>query len=343
LHWLIGVAVGTRGRPRRVTISDVAAGAGVATSTVSRAFSRPDLLTVETREHVLQVADQLGYRPSPIARAMTTGVTNTIALLVGDITNPYFFGLIRGAERQAAAAGYTLVLADNDSAEAEERSIARLARSVDGFILGTSRLNDEELRSVVRERAVVTVNRPVTGAAQVLVDSEPGMRQAAEHLASLGHRSVTYLAGGSALTWIDKAQWRSLRAACDDVGISADQLGRFSPTLDGGAAAADAAVFAGTSAVVAFNDMMALGVLRRLADRGVSVPGDISVMGVDDMFGADLCAPRLTTVRADLESAGRGAADLLLGALTGPARRSRRMVVPTGLVVRESTGDAPPG
>jgi len=112
----------------------------VATSTVSRAFTRPGRVNVTTREHVLAVAERLGYTPNPAARALESGRTGTVALVLPDITNPYFFGLIKGAERSAAAADYTLVIADTEeNASAEARTVQKLGPAVDGFVICASR------------------------------------------------------------------------------------------------------------------------------------------------------------------------------------------------------------
>src|SRR6185503_3436546 len=130
------------------------------TSTVSRALSRPERVNVHTREHVLAVAEELGYLPNPAAQALESGRTRTIALLVPDITNPYFAGVIKGAERAAAAAGLTLVLGDTQENPAtEQQLVRRLGPAVDGFVLVASRLPDESLREAAELNRVVLINR----------------------------------------------------------------------------------------------------------------------------------------------------------------------------------------
>ena len=139
-------------RPHAVTITDVAREAGVAASTVSRALTNPDRVNVVTREHVQQVAARLGYRASPAARALGTGRTATLALVLPDITNPYFSGLIRGAERQAEATGHILVIGDSEeNARAEARMVERLAPGVDGFLLGSNYIWGWEMNRVARD------------------------------------------------------------------------------------------------------------------------------------------------------------------------------------------------
>lgn len=155
----------------------------------------------------------MGYRPNPITRALPRGKTLMLAPLVPDITNPYFFGLIRGAERQAAA-GYTLVLADTDRAHFE-----RLLRGVDGFVLASSRLSNERFRAIAAGHTVVLVDRTVRELPCVVVDNRQGTRQGIEHLASFGHRSVAYLAGPS-VSWTDRVQWRALQTAGRRLGVA---------------------------------------------------------------------------------------------------------------------------
>jgi LacI family repressor for deo operon, udp, cdd, tsx, nupC, and nupG len=333
----------TGSRRKATTIHDVARAAGVAASTVSRAFSHPDRLSAATRERVLAAAGRLGYRPNPLARALPTGRTMTLALLVPDITNPFYFGVIRGVGRQAAAAGYTLILADTEeSGELEAALVTRLARSVDGFVLASSRLAASQIREVMRTRPLAVVNRDLTGVPGVVVDSGAGMRQAAGHLASLGHRQVVYLAGPQA-SWSDAVRWRALSAAGRRLELSVTRLGPFLPVMESGAAAADAAIVQGATAVVAFNDLLAIGALRRFVGRGLRVPEDVSVLGCDNIFGADFCSPPLTTITALVEDAGRSAVDLLLTALESSAGEGPRgrIVLPTHLEVRASTGIVP--
>lgn len=325
----------------RVTIHDVARAAGVAASTVSRAFSHPDRLSEATRERVLGLAGELGYRPHPIAQALPRGRTSTLALLVPDVTNPFFFGLIRGAQRRAAAAGYILVLVDtSESAATESTHLERLAGGVDGFVLASSRLPEARLRAVAADHPIVAVNRTVVGAPSVILDNAQGMRQAAEHLASLGHERLGYLSGPAA-SWSDRSRWHALRVAAPRLGMDVVRLGPFPPTVDGGAVAADAALVADRTAVIAFNDLMAIGAMRRLGDRGRAVPDRLSVVGCDDILGADLCHPPLTTLAADIEEAGRAAVDLLLTGRTADAGRQERVVLPVQLRIRGST--AAPG
>ena len=330
---------------KRATIYEVATAAGVATSTVSRTFSNPGRVGQETRERVLRVAHELGDRPNPHARALLSGRTRTIAMVVSDITNPHYFELIRGAEMRAKASEYTLVLVNaEESPRIEYEQVHRLAKSFDGFLLAASRLPDENLMELATAYPTVLLNRELTGISSVVLDHREGCRQMVEHLASLGHRSLAYLAGPRN-SWMAANRWAALREGADEVGVEAHRVGPFTPTVVHGGAAADAALRTGATAVVAHNDLLAIGVLRRLEQRGIAVPDDLSVMGFDNIFAADLCTPGLTTLGGAHVDVGRAAVEMLLEA-TRPGRPDERAgdraapqaLLPAQLVLRTSTG-----
>jgi LacI family transcriptional regulator len=268
-----------------------------------------------------------------------------MALLVPDVTNPYFFDLIRGTQAQARARGYRQLLADTEeSAEVEAGHLAELPSSVDGIVLAASRLSDSELARAAERVPIVLINREVPGLPCVVMDTPMGIVQALDHLVSLGHRSVAYLAG-PASSWSSRRRWRALQQAARRLGMASHRIGPFSPTVQAGAAAADAAVHHRVTACVFFNDLLAIGALRRFAERGIGVPEEMSVVGCDDIFGADFCHPALTTLTAPIEQAGRVATDMLLtriqdqGADLAPSRQ--RETLPPHLTIRSSTGPAP--
>lgn len=322
---------------RRPTLADVAEAAGVASSTVSRAFSRPQRVNHRTREHVLEVAGRLGYVPNPAAQALESSRTRTIALLVPDITNPYFAGVVKGAEQAAAGAGLTLVLGDtSESSVKEAKLVRRLERAVDGFVISASRLTDDELRSAAERTPITLVNRATPGLGCVVADYDSGTRQIVDHLASYGHEGFVCV-GGPAESWSGARRWHGLQVAARSRGLEARRIGPYLPTLAGGPAAADAVLASGATAAVCHNDMLAIGLMRRLAERGRSVPGDVSVVGFDDIFGADFCQPALTTLAERTEDAGARAVELLASLVPGHPVEGPTRVLPTHLVVRAST------
>lgn len=332
---------------RQPTLRDVAEKAGVAVSTASRALTRPGRISAHTTERVRAAADALGYTPSASARALSSGRTTTVALVVPDVTNPFYFGLVRGTGARLREGGYVQVLVDTEeSAEAEARALVGLRGTVDGAVLAASRLADARLAELAADLPIVAVNRtsPSLAAPSVLIDTPSGLVQALEHLASLGHRRIAY-ASGPRTSWSDSRRQAALHPAAARLGLDVTVLGPYAPVRTAGPAAADAAVQADVTAVVAFNDLLAFGILERLDARGVVVPDRMSVVGCDDVFGADLVRPALTTVASPMERAGRLAADLLISRLEGtgpyPGYATEPAVLPTHLVIRSSTGTAP--
>jgi len=326
---------------RRPTLADVAAASGVAISTVSRALTRPERVNPLTRHRIEEAATALGYAPNTTARALTSGRTRTVAVLVSDVTNPFYFGIIRGTQQELRTAGYTQLLVDTEeSDELEDAVLERLRASYDGAIVAASRLSDRRLAELAARIPLVAINRQTRGVASVFIDTPTGIAQAVEHLVSHGHRRIAYVAGPPK-SWPNERRWRAFCAAVERHGAEPARVGPFSPLRSQGAAAADAVLNTGATACLAFNDLLAIGMLRRLAERGVRVPEDLSVVGCDDIFGADFCHPPLTTITAPIAHAGRAAVKLLLEQLGGQAPR-RSATLPTHLTIRASTGPAAP-
>ncbi|MFE6234301.1 LacI family DNA-binding transcriptional regulator [Cellulosimicrobium sp. NPDC057862] len=321
------------------TIYDVAQAAGVAPSTVSRTFSRPGRVNAQTAERIRQVANELGYRTNPLARGLPTGRTSLLAIVVADVTNPFFFEIIRGAEKTARDAGYTLLMVDaHESDEAERRALDRTLPLVEGLILATSRLSDSSIRVAAKQRPTVVMNRHMTDVPSVLTDNAQGMRSAVEHLAGLGHTSLAYVAGPEA-SWADGMRWRAFREATREAEVQARRIGPFAPTLAGGLSAAKSLVKHPATAAVAYNDLIAIGAMRGLRRLGVEVPRDLSIVGFDNIFGSDFCTPPLTTVAAPLRHFGSFAVQRLLAQLrTSPAPTAGPTLLPAKLVERGSTG-----
>ncbi|MCQ9162892.1 MULTISPECIES: LacI family DNA-binding transcriptional regulator [unclassified Arthrobacter] len=328
---------------RPATIHDVAALSGVAASTVSRALSTPGRVNFRTRARIEAAAAQLKYIPNAQAKALSSGRTKAVAVLVADITNPFYFDIIRGTQLQLKAAGYTQLLVDTEeSDEVEVNTVEQLRQTADGVILTASRLSDAALAAVAAKMPVVTINRDIDGVPSVLLDTPTATNQALDHLISLGHSHVAYL-GGPETSSSNTRRWAALSEAAKERGVKVVRLGPFAPRTHSGAAAADALVHSGATAGIAFNDLVAIGMLQRLRERGVRVPEDVSIVGCDDIFGADFCSPPLTTVTAPVEQAGRVAVAMLLGKLDAAQGNLPRTqtILPTYLTIRGSTGPAP--
>ena len=324
-------------RARDVTIYDVARAAGVAASTVSRAFSRPGRVNAATAERVRRVAEELGYRTNPLARALSTARSHMLALIVSDVANPFYSEVIRGAQAEAAERGCTLVLADAQESDRVERAaLERVLPAVDGVVLGGSRMSDSAIRMIAKQKPVVVLNRVVVDVPCVVPDNATGMRRAVEHLLRLGHETLTYVAGPEA-SWADGMRWRSLQDTAADLQLRLRRVGPTSPDVPGGLRAAEQLVSSPATAVLAYNDQVAIGVIRGLAARGVRVPRDVSVVGFDDIGPAVLITPGLTTVAAPLRLEGATATRHHLAMIEGArSRTGQPMVLPVRRVERGS-------
>jgi LacI family transcriptional regulator len=328
--------------PRRgrsaATIYDVAKLAGVAPSTVSRALSKPGRINVKTEQRIQAAAKELNYRLNPMARALPTGQSSTLGLLLADITNPMFFAAVRGAEQAASLRGYTMILAESqESADREAQAADRIAPSTDGLILVASRLSDEQITALAATMPVVVVNREVSGVAGIVPDLEPGIDAALEHLASLGHTAIAYVSG-PANSWMSGARWEFLLGRAPRRGMTIVEIGPCAPTLEGGRDALARVLASGVTAVIAYNDLIAIGLMRAAQESGHDVPGRLSIVGFDDIFGSDFTSPPLTTIRTPLGPMGERAVRRLLGDAAAPESPSD---LPTEFVLRGSTGPRP--
>lgn len=329
-----------------MTIKDVAAVVGLSPSTVSRAFGRPEKVDEATRRRIVAAADELGYRPNLAARALNTGRTQCIGAILPDLENPFFAGVLKGIEAAGDALGYQTLVADSgENLDAERRAAAVLGPQVDGLLLCSPRLDDDELLRINAQRPVVLVNRTVGTLPHVSFDSRSGMQQAVRHLVALGHRSIGY-AGGN----LSSRSARVRLAAFDEVAadpaarFEGRVLGEFAPTFEGGGAAADQALTSGVTAAVVYNDMMAIGLLHRLLSYGVDLPSRLSLVSFDNIPVSAMVTPSLTTVDLPRIESGRMAIELLHAILSADdaALSPGETLLPARLVVRQSTTSAPP-
>lgn len=329
------------GQSTEATIYDVARVAGVSPSTVSRTFSRPGRVSAATAQKIRAVAEQLGYRSREVDKAYVKANTKVLGVVVADITNPVNFRMIRGCQSAAAEAGYVVTLADAQESEQLEREMLRRSLPLlDGLVICSSRLSDTELRTIAKNLPTVMLNRQVAGLHSIVPDMAGGVRQALEHLVELGHRTVGYLAGPEA-SWADGMRWRAMRDNAPTLGLTEHRMKSFAPTMQGGRAAADAVIERKLKAVICYNDVMAIGLIRGLRERGVSVPEQVSIIGHDNIGSGSLIEPGLTTIAAPLTMLGQSAVRYITGVVaTGshaPAGPTVPAVLPAKLVVRGST------
>lgn len=327
---------------QRVLLRDVAEAAGVALSTASRAFTQPDRVNFQTVEHIMAVAAQLGYRREPARVAPARTMSRTLYLLVQDSANPFFTDLVKGVVRQAKAAGYLAVVGDAEETPAMEQVlIERVSRAVDGIITSARSTSDAEMRELARHHPLVLFNREIAGVSSVVAGTAESSHQLLGHLHALGHRRVVYTAGPNN-SWTNQQRWGALHHAARNLGMTLIRTGPFSPTYDQGAVAGEIAATHHPTAIIAFNDQLAIGLIRYFVRRGVRVPEALSITGYDNTYGASFVHTGLTCLDAPVEDAGRAAVDLLLAHIGGDAR-PRTIRLPSPLRVRGSTGPAPTG
>ncbi len=326
--------------PSVPTIYDVAKLAGVSASTVSRAYSRPGRVAPGTSERILGSAARLGYR-AHVVEAAPSGNADVVALIVPDCASRFDAELVHWMGTYAARAGHSVavvLVGTEDSRLGERPSIERVLPAVGGVVISGPRMPDSTIRVIAKQRPTVVLNRVVADVPSVVRDTLHGMRLAVEHLATLGHHDVTYVAG-PADSWADGVRWRSIREASLDLGVHARRIGPCPADIASGVRAADELLAQRDSAAIAFNDVLALGVIRGLAARGRRVPADVSVVGVDDIEFASLVTPSLTTVSLSKQvmcALATATLDRLMRGET-PGPDDRVQVVPARLVVRDST------
>lgn len=328
-------------RRKKVTIYDIAEAAGVAPSTVSRAFARPGRVHSDTAQLIHETANRLGYRAKPITRHEQGVATNVLAFVAADIANPVFAHIMKGFQMEAAIHGYTVLLIDTEEDATKEREgVNRVIHMVDGVVLAASRLSDSAINQIVKVRPVISVNRIIAGLPSIVADTARGMRRTVEHLASRGHERFAYLSGPPA-SWADGVRWRAVSEACHELSLTVRRVGPNVPSLDGGVQAARLWAEHPTTAVIGYNDVMAIGFMKAIQRSGLRVPQDVSVVGVDNSISSVLTTPTLTSVAPSTSQIGVRAARALITQLRHRSTPSAEtIVVPMELFVRESIGPA---
>jgi len=328
----------------RVTISDVAREAGVSLMTVSRVINGKAEISPSTRQHVLDVIERLGYRPSGIARGLATQRTGTIGLVVPDIANPFFSDVARGAEDRARAAGYHVFVCNADESPQRELSVLESLeeKRVDGLVLCSSRLQDDALRAALEHHpAAVLVNRRLAEGqvGTVMLADDTGAQSAVEHLLQSGHTAVGFLAG-PLNSYSSRQRVIGYGTAFEAAGIShnRDWVRPCSYEVKGGRETARAllADHPELTALFCYNDLVAVGALQACAELGRQVPGDLAIVGFDDIPMAAVVTPALTTCRVPRYELGDQALKLLLDRINGCAEDCEEIVLYPTLVVRAS-------
>jgi LacI family transcriptional regulator len=333
-------------------LSDVARQAAVSLTTASRALD-PDNdhpVNSRTRARVQAAAVRLSYRPNPMARALRTRRVPTIAIVVHDVSDPYFAEVIRGATKAASARGFLTVVCSSDRDPLTElRYVEMLCLSrASGVIFAGGGIEEAHYRRAMSGYArniadyggaIVALAPRAERWASELPDNQKGARLVVEHLLALGHVDITMISGP---VWLRTSRERELgySAAMKEAGRKPHVVAADFTTAGGAAATAHLLADRSLTAVFAASDTMALGVLAELRRQGVRVPDDLSVAGFDDIPGLEFINPTLTTVHVPMAELGAAGVARLLNELDGNPDGTRVRLHPVGLVVREST--APP-
>ncbi|MCE7481337.1 MULTISPECIES: LacI family DNA-binding transcriptional regulator [Microbacterium] len=328
-----------------VTIADVARSAGVSPATVSRVMNGRFGGEPEVAERVREAARELEYAPSPLARSLALGRTHAIAFVVPDLANPAFQSVLAGLSKTAALDGYRVLVADSGETPSEEGPLSvEIRRRTDAIVLCAPRMPEEELAALAAQlHPLVLINRsvPQIAAPSLAIDYRAGIAALAQHLHDLGHRSLAYVYGPE----------RSASNAHRERGL--DDFVREHPDVqleripagagsEEGRAAAPAVRETGATAALAFNDLVAIGLIGGLREFGMRVPEDISVTGFDDIPLAQYVAPALTTASVSHSELGVLAWQRMRALMNGE-QPGHNVVFQPRVEVRDSSGPAPAG
>jgi len=330
-----------------VSIKDVAARAGVSVGTVSNVLNRPDVVADDTRRKVLSAIEDLGFVRNESARQLRTGTARAIGLIVPDVSNPFFTDVARGAEDAASDAGHVVILCNSDESEQrQDRHLQLLAEQrVHGVLITPVESAPEPVRRL-RERGVSVVlldqHADVEDTCSVSVDHRHGGTLAINHLLAEGHRELAMITGPLSIAQcrqrLDGARDALVAAGRDPEGLRVIEVTAMNVVSGRNAGER---VLAGTrrpDALFCANDLLALGVLQVMVRAGVRVPGELAIVGYDDIDFAAAAAVPLTSVRQPSRLLGRRAAELVLGETQSPQEHVHHHVVfSPELVVRESS------
>ena len=325
---------------KKPTIRDVAARAGVSIATVSKYINATQRFTPAVERRMRAAIDELEYHSNPLARSMITGKTGSVGVVILDIANPHFTNIVKGANRVALEHGYNLLFVDTEESQAREDDLlAALSRRVDGLIVSTRMPEDQLHRILALGKPVVFSGRPAPkGATSIGIDARAAAYMIGELLVKQGHRDIAYV--GFAPARPDMERMRGLSESLRSHGLALTRYEVRGPNIVEGERICSSIVLRKDKpdAVVCYNDMVAIGFMGAARTMGVSIPGDMSVVGIDNIPFGRFTSPALTTVDTQSERLGEEGMRLLLRQIDGqsPADAGHVAIEPR-LVMRDST------
>jgi len=328
------------------TIQDVAKAAGVSVATVSRVLNKSKSVSAETRELVLDTIKKLNYQPNLLGRNLRRTETRLILILLPSISNPFYATLVKGAEDVAHKNGYNVMLCNTDSDINRERTYLELLKNrlADGLIFMSPEIDKDELTSISKNFPVVQCCEYKEGAdvPRIAIDNLAAAYKAVKHLVGLGHRRIGMISGGNEYV-STKQRELGYRNALEDSGIDFDSTlikhGNYG--FRSGLRAANQLLSMSNrpTAIFAISDSMAVGAIRAAKENGLKVPGDLAVVGFDDISFASMCEPPLTTISQPKYDLGCAAMELLLWQIQGKHVETNEIILEHELIIRQSTID----
>jgi LacI family transcriptional regulator len=324
---------------KKPTIRDVAAHAGVSIATVSKFINSTQRFTAAVERRMQAAIDELAYHSNPLARSMITGKTGTVGVVILDISNPHFTNIVKGANRVAIEHGYNLLFVDTEESQARESELLdALSRRVDGLIVST-RMPEEQLDRVLAfGKPVVISGRPApTGFASIGIDAYAAAYMIGELLVKQGHRHIAYLGFSPARP--DMERMRGLTECLATHGLEVTRYEVRGPTIVEGEQVCSTVVLRKDKpdAVVCYNDMVAIGFMGAAHALGISIPADMSVVGIDNIPFGRFTSPALTTVDTQSERLGEEGMRMLFRQIAGDDPASGHVLIEPRLVMRDST------
>lgn len=334
-------------RKRHTTIKDIAKAAGVSTATVSMILNKKDKnISQPTRDKVLKIAKDINYIPNSMARSLVTSQTKTLGLILPDIVNPFFPEIARGAEDRARESGYSIIICNtDDNVDQENKYIQMLSeKMVDGIILTHSANRNDEMSGLENSRIpIILIDRDYDSPnvlGKVLVDNSRASRDGVNYLIDKGYRRIAYIAG-PLNTGTARDRLEGYKIALAENGIDYDgslvRVGEYRSKWGYDAAGDLLESKLDFQAIFCGNDAIAIGAMKKLRERGVSVPEDIAIMGFDDIYIASMVDPELTTIKQPNYSMGYEAVNMMIDSIQGKKIGKKNLILDTELVVRKSS------